>query len=561
MKSYSIRMKLERCRHVPKKLFFVFGFFLFFVAITKADTTGGEPPPLDTAFVVFQQGTTPGTMLVRVEEARGATDIDIYLQSEIFTAPLFLGNALPMTSDPTRWYFMWNSSNVPFGDYSLTAKVTTSAGSYEAAPASISINNNSSPLMPPPSIQNLVPPPPSLLPPPPPILPTTAPTATTAPTSGAPTPQHPTIFLKLSQEGVIKGLLEISVQVENAEAIELYVVPRGSTAPRFIGKALLIPGSNSEWKYAWDSRSVANGLYGLVVKIKNSFGFYGSNFTDLAIVNAMKTPLPPPAPLAPTRTNAPPSPEPEQEKQNLEVIKDKIKSDIQKTTDTLQALSQRTPDDAALDSDHDGISDYDEAQIYYTDPLSQDSDKDSVPDGDEILKGTNPRDSAPSTTVAYEDPKSAGTVRNDLFSVVAVSVTRTKLKSDGTKTADRISISGKAVPGSFVTLYIFSTPIIVTVKANVNGEWSYILDKELEDGTHQIYATLTNGAGKIIARSDPIPFVKQAEAATLDKNAFTITSENTKPSFFGNQPVLIGLLLLLGVIGLALIIIGLRRSP
>ena len=173
----------------------------------------------------------------------------------------------------------------------------------------------------------------------------------------------------------------------------------------------------------------------------------------------------------------------------------------------------------------------------------------------------NPRDPVPSAVIAYEDPKSSGTQRNDLFSVVAVSVVHTILKPDGTKTADKIAINGKAAPGSFVTLYIFSTPIIVTVKVNARGEWSYVLDKELEDGTHLIYVAMTNGNGKIIAKSNPIPFIKQAEAATLDKNSFDLGSQGAKPSFFGNQPILTGLILLLAVTGLALIIVGLRRTP
>ena len=50
-------------------------------------------------------------------------------------------------------------------------------------------------------------------------------------------------------------------------------------------------------------------------------------------------------------------------------------------------------DVAALDSDFDGISDYDEINIYGTLPGNSDSDGDFISDGDEINNASNPLDS------------------------------------------------------------------------------------------------------------------------------------------------------------------------
>lgn len=47
-------------------------------------------------------------------------------------------------------------------------------------------------------------------------------------------------------------------------------------------------------------------------------------------------------------------------------------------------------DALAVDSDKDGLSDYDEVRIYLVDPLNPDTDNDGVNDGDEIIHGTNP---------------------------------------------------------------------------------------------------------------------------------------------------------------------------
>lgn len=44
----------------------------------------------------------------------------------------------------------------------------------------------------------------------------------------------------------------------------------------------------------------------------------------------------------------------------------------------------------AVDTDHDGLTDYDELYVYSTSPYLPDSDSDKVNDKDEIAKGTNP---------------------------------------------------------------------------------------------------------------------------------------------------------------------------
>ena len=46
------------------------------------------------------------------------------------------------------------------------------------------------------------------------------------------------------------------------------------------------------------------------------------------------------------------------------------------------------------DSDGDGVSDGDEWNTYFTDPLNADSDNDGSPDGDEIAAGGNPNDAS-----------------------------------------------------------------------------------------------------------------------------------------------------------------------
>ncbi len=177
-------------------------------------------------------------------------------------------------------------------------------------------------------------------------------------------------------------------------------------------------------------------------------------------------------------------------------------------------LAERKGDEIHNDSDKDGISDYDELNLYQTNPFSADSDGDGYIDGAEITLGYNPIDSSSEAFMTYESPKEVGIVREDILTVDSI----TTLSNDDdaeNEIPKRAFITGKGLPNSFVTLYIFSTPIVVTVKTDAEGGWSYVFDKELEEGEHEVYVGITDNAGQIVAKSNPVSFVKTAEAFTV----------------------------------------------
>jgi hypothetical protein len=63
----------------------------------------------------------------------------------------------------------------------------------------------------------------------------------------------------------------------------------------------------------------------------------------------------------------------------------------------------------------------------------------------------------------------------------------TNLEKDGTTA---LYFSGKAKPNTLVTLYIFSNPVIVAVKSDAAGNWSYEREKSLDSGKHTAFATI-----------------------------------------------------------------------
>jgi hypothetical protein len=190
-------------------------------------------------------------------------------------------------------------------------------------------------------------------------------------------------------------------------------------------------------------------------------------------------------------------------------------TDLKGRIDTFEELrKQRSSGATAVDSDGDGISDSDESQLYNTDPTAADTDNDGINDGVEIMRGYNPIDAKSEAIIRFESPKeSVGLVRKDVLTVdeVLPLIPDTATES---QPAVATEIKGRGLPNSFVTLYIFSSPTVVSVKTDADGVFVYTFDKELDDGQHDVYVAITDNAGEIIAHSEPFSFIKKAQAFT-----------------------------------------------
>ena len=115
-------------------------------------------------------------------------------------------------------------------------------------------------------------------------------------------------------------------------------------------------------------------------------------------------------------------------------------------------------------------------------------------------------------------------------------------------------LSGHALPNSFITLYIFSEPIVVTVKADENGAWTYTLDKELPNGEHKVISAITDTGGRILAKSQTVPFVKEAAAVSFGSAALLPTQ--SAPDFFSGTVLYMMIALLVVVLGVSLVVVG-----
>lgn len=233
---------------------------------------------------------------------------------------------------------------------------------------------------------------------------------------------------------------------------------------------------------------------------------------------------------------------------------DKIKEKIVVTENILKA---RTKDKSALDTDKDGISDYDELTIYKTNAKDSDTDRDGVLDSIEIVRGFNPNDATTEAVINFASPKELRYTNDTILkveNVVPVLSHTTETESP----AVHSEIHGFALPNSFVTLYIYSTPTVVTLRTNSDGSFAYVFEKELEDGEHEVYVALTDNTGDIVVQSNSFSFVKTAQAFTYEDDSVTLFETAQVPAVAPetSQTFMITIIMSIVAMGLILILLG-----
>lgn len=115
---------------------------------------------------------------------------------------------------------------------------------------------------------------------------------------------------------------------------------------------------------------------------------------------------------------------------------------------------------------------------------------------------TSPGGATPSATLTLTPTPTA----TDSAVASASAVTIESIDKNEQITTDTPTFSGKAPPGSTVTLTIFSVPRTVVVTVDKNGNWTYTPDEGLEPGPHTVTAMVSDPAtGKTSTTS--VPFV------------------------------------------------------
>jgi hypothetical protein len=133
------------------------------------------------------------------------------------------------------------------------------------------------------------------------------------------------------------------------------------------------------------------------------------------------------------------------------------------------------------DGDADGLSDEEEIQ-FQTNPEAFDSDGDILSDAFEIHNGFDPN--IPDAT-----EEALQKFRQELQALAALNLICQANGENG------VFLAGSGIPGGKVRIYIHSELQIVEVPVNAEGGWSYVLDKSLEAGSHNIFTQLVSPNG------------------------------------------------------------------
>ncbi len=186
----------------------------------------------------------------------------------------------------------------------------------------------------------------------------------------------------------------------------------------------------------------------------------------------------------------------------------KVLDDFENEISLQEAAIRQSEAVLLKDTDADGL--YDEREIALgADPLNPDTDGDGILDGDEVANGYDPLKPDNFASIKYHDPQTSAPKKTDIYRFDEIDPVSTVTLSGG-KTG--IRFKGWGLPNSYVTLFIFSSPVIVVVKTDEQGRWTYTLDKPLDDGRHSVYAAQTDSSGRIEARSEVLVFAKNGDA-------------------------------------------------
>ncbi|MFZ2192992.1 MAG: Ig-like domain-containing protein [Candidatus Moraniibacteriota bacterium] len=342
-------------------------------------------------------------------------------------------------------------------------------------------------------------------------------------------------FSNLSDGKTIQNEIAILGEVEIAKSVEFYLILENSNTKKYIGTATR--QSENTWKLNFDSKNFPNGSFSLIAKIENIYGSYESGRVKIIINNPTSTENSTNTGLANNQT-------PEVGQAQLPNYNDRTSTEWQKKYFGNEYCQKEIFCGGNVDPDNDSISNNEELR-YNSNPLNPDTDGDGFIDSDEIKNGFDPLKYSSgdgSDKIVFENPKENGEIKNELYKI-------TNIESITVNDKKQIKITGKGLPNSFITIYIYSSlPIILTVKTDENGDWSYILDKQLDDGSHEVYIAITDNTGKITAKSDPLPFVSIAGAVSI-KDLDNRIEASTPPlqSRANSDMLLVGAIILLSL--------------
>jgi hypothetical protein len=386
---------------------------------------------------------------IKVEKVEGVEiqNIEIYMRNTSSLSPVFIGKAEKISEGVFK--FSFDTANFPNGNYAIFAKAITNLGEYESEEILIEIENKVKE-----EVEKI---------------------KEIEKETKALEPQ-----LMEKEKKAEKLIDEIKTEIENRI--------------QEITREIPVKIEKKEIEIAPEIKELKKIVENEVTKKETSTTKQEKEMKKEEIVKKIVQPIE-------EKIEKLPEKEKEIAMKKKEEFENKIKEKLKETEIKLAQIAKAKKEISELsfkDSDGDGLYDWQEISLG-TDPLNPDTDQDGFLDGIEVKYGFDPKKLDPAKRMFVGDPKKEGKI-SERLSVEKVEILEGKLK-----------ITGKGIPKSFVTIYIYSSPIVAMVRVNEKGYFEYILDKPLGDGTHTVYVVLTNNQGKIEEKSPTFSFVKTGD--------------------------------------------------
>ncbi len=307
---------------------------------------------------------------------------------------------------------------------------------------------------------------------------------------------EPSVVMTIPKEGdVITGSITLTAKVTGTiSTLDFFWdAPESANATQrdvLIGAGRSIPTNKQIWEKSWDTTQTPSNEYQVYARIQDEEGdYYLSNKVSITLNHEIDQELED----VPSASDNPDATTDTDNEGAPDIVENEIGTSINNP-----------------DTDGDGVTDYDEI-INESNPLGEGTIDALVTEG-KITAEKVTEVKATLEKIAFEEPKTSGVAKPHKLSVLEVANVSEHIGQN------KIIFRGRGPANTYLSLFIYSTPIVVTTKTDASGNFTYSLDKHLVDGEHEVYVTVTDDTGKIQEKSSPFTFfVRKAEAVSEEE--------------------------------------------
>ncbi len=355
-------------------------------------------------------------------------------------------------------------------------------------------------------------------------------------------------FLNLVSGEIFFETRILNFEIPEAYSIEFYIQRTSSLQSNYLGKGI---EENNIWQYKWDTTSLPNGNYFIYAQITNKYGTYQGEKKYISILNGEEEQQEYIRKLKEIEAKIGIKEEEIKREKAATIII--IETQLIKLKELDQEISEIEINEKIENISHN-IDEIKKIHNYQKNKESVEKSLTTINNLEKLIQEKENhiilneiikiiKDNLEIISLlleAEENIKEEETIdfwfiHRDPRKITPFNQNKIILEKIEITPENKLLLSGKSIPNNYITIHIFSSPIILTTRINEKGQWEIILDKQIPDGQHTVYASVTNEKENLLAHSDAFVFIKSGNQITLisDKEgSITHPLETVQKSFF-----------------------------